>query len=175
MGTGFWIGLLLSIPISILANLFTPRIQVWLDSRNKKRALARTKNLQREYDQTRKYRENRGEFREYMLWVVIRATFVGALTGILTSLAYMIANFYQFSVIDSMGSFRFSSLLFVAAQFLSLIGTLLVVNICSSALKVYYRVKNFEIYEESAKKNLAEKMADTSVVTSPESETASRN
>ena len=149
METGFWLGLLFSIPISILANLFTPTVQAWLDARNRKRSLERTKNLQQEYYQVKQFREDRSEFREYLIWIVIRTTFVGSLVGILASFVFAVPSFFDILDLDYEQTRVVRNLLYAAGQFVSLVGGLLIVNLCSSALKVYYRVKNFEAYEES--------------------------
>jgi hypothetical protein len=155
MDAGLWIGLLLSIPISILVNLFTPKIQAWLDSRNRKRSLIRTKYLQQEYEQVRYYRENRGEFREYLIWIVIRTTFVGSLVGIFAAFVFVIPNFFEILNLEYEQTRIIRHVLYIAGQLISLIGALLIVNICSNALKVYFRVRDFDIYEESVKKNLS--------------------
>jgi hypothetical protein len=151
----FWLGLLLAIPLAIAANLLTPQIQSWLDERNKNKALARTKDLQTEYELIKSYKTSREDFREYLLWIVIRTTYIGSLIGIFAGLAFGIPNLFDIVGNYDRGWEIVRSIFFIGGQALSILGALLVVNICNNALQVYLKVKNFEAYEISVQRNLS--------------------
>jgi hypothetical protein len=161
--TGLWIGLLLSIPLSILANVFTPGIQRWLDARSRGRALARTKNLEIEYEQVKRYREKREEFHEYLLWTVIRTTFVGALAGIVAGLTVVIPTIFTpewFFPARLFVAGIARSILYATGQVVSVAGALLIINICRTALGTYYKVSHYDEYEASVQINRKQKIQE---------------
>lgn len=147
----FWIGLLLSIPIAIATNLATPRIQKWLEVSSKKRAVEKTKDLQEEYQRILVYVNNPDEFTSYLLFVVIRTTLIGSVVGIISGLAYVAGQlssslFYVYEI---------SGFIYAAAQIISIIGALMIVNICRTAASTWYKVKNFDRYQQTVRESEA--------------------
>ncbi len=158
MNNAFWIGLLFSIPLSIFANLVTPRVQRWWDSKSEQRASARTKDLRAEYQQVKLFRSSRDEFHEFLLWVIIRTTFVGAVLGIVAGIAFLIPEVFDSVWIGydtTMGLRVFRSTFYVISQTISIIGTLLIVNICKNALSIYSKVRAFDEYEASVREYIS--------------------
>jgi hypothetical protein len=51
----FMLGLVLAIPLSIIANIYTPKVQQILDQRSKERALRRSKDMELEYQKVKAY------------------------------------------------------------------------------------------------------------------------
>ena len=49
MDTGFWIGILLAVPLAIVANLLTPKVQSWLAARGATKIAKRHDKLRAEY------------------------------------------------------------------------------------------------------------------------------
>jgi hypothetical protein len=71
MNSGFWLGLILAIPLAIIGNIVTRPVEKYLDSRIRSRALRRTRITRQEYERVKRYRENREEFYEFMLRSVV--------------------------------------------------------------------------------------------------------
>jgi hypothetical protein len=151
--SGIWVGLLLSIPLSILANVATPRVQRWLDARNRTRALQRTAGMASELAQVTRYVKDRGEFREYLLWTIIRTTFVGALCGIISGLIFVIPRILPFDRMSEGLSFA-QNAAYSGGQAVGIVGALLIINICRAALKTYYNVTNYSEYEAHVVRHL---------------------
>jgi hypothetical protein len=75
MNNAFWLGLILGLPLAIVANVLTRPVQKYLDSRIRSRALRRTRATRQEYERIKHYRQNREEFYEYMLKCIILVLF----------------------------------------------------------------------------------------------------
>jgi hypothetical protein len=140
-----WLSLLLAIPLSILANIVTPFVQRWLDKFNEKRVLERTKGLQKEYEQVKHFAEDRSEFKEYLLWVVIRTTLVGSLVGIFSQALNAVGNILYVG-----------GILYAISQVIGIIGSIMVINLCSDALKIYSKVQRFDEYQKFVVKEFPE-------------------
>jgi H+/gluconate symporter-like permease len=58
----FLLGLILAIPVSIIANVFTPRVQRTLERRSRSQALRRSKKTKEEYYEIKNYVQNIDQF-----------------------------------------------------------------------------------------------------------------
>lgn len=152
---GLWIGLLLSLPLSILANILTPKFQSWFDSRNRKKSLQKNRNLQAEYEKVVKFKNDRQSFHEYLFWVVIRTTLIGSLLGVFAGIIFAIPNIFDILEIPYSEIDFIRNTLYALGQSMSVIGALMIVNTCSTALRNYYKVKNFDEYEKFVKENIS--------------------
>ncbi len=149
------IGILLSIPIGIATSLITPWIQGKLDQLNKYRSLAATKRLDDEYRRVLLFRNNPHEFTQYLVQVAIQTAFTSAFVGIIAGLIYAIAQATVAIPSGMGGAMNFDEInfirtsLFVFGQFVTLLGSLLIMNICRPALSVRAKLQNFDEYSKS--------------------------
>jgi small-conductance mechanosensitive channel len=99
MNGSFWLGLTLGIPLAVLANLLTRPIQGWLDSRIRSRALRRTREKQRDYEQAKRYRAHRDEFYEFLLesltFMILWTGSLVLLTGITVMLLIVQSHIFK--------------------------------------------------------------------------------
>jgi hypothetical protein len=150
-----WIGILFSIPIGIATSLVTPWIQRKLDQLDKYRSLAATKRLDEEYKRIRAFRDNPHEFTQYLVQVAIRTTFTGAFVAIAAGLIFALAQAIAALAtrpktgMDYEDIRLFSTGLILIGQFVSLVGSLLIVNICRPAIGAWTKLKNFDEYSKS--------------------------
>jgi hypothetical protein len=142
----FWLGLILGIPLAILANILTRPVQSRLDSRIRSRALRRVRDTQREYEEAKRYREHREEFYEFMLrslvWMV---TWTGSMIlGLSTFLLVYLADLRHLS--EELRLIVGSIVLLCVA-----VSAFMVRSWRSRALNTAYRVRNFPEYESRVK------------------------
>ena len=141
MDIWFWLGLALAIPLSILANIYTPRVQSYLDERRERISSKRFEKVKKEFEEIKYYFENKSELRNEMLAVMIRTTYILSLVGIISGLA----NIPSFQI--DYDKQLLYTLFAVLPLFISIIGALVIVKICSDAMKLYSKVKGFKKLE----------------------------
>jgi len=133
----FFLGLFLSFPLSIFANLLTPKIEKFLSSRSYKSKQKRIKKIKQEYQQVKQYYENRIMLVEYLLINILKTIAIGFL------MIFFVTWF------DSAFS---SSILVILANSLSKIlvmfGSLVIVNWTTNALDIYAKVKRYNDYQK---------------------------
>ena len=140
MDFGFWIGLAVSIPLAIIANLMSPKIQIWIDNRSKIGTLKKTKRLKEDYLKAKYYIEHRDEFREYLLFIIIRTTYIAFIVGIISGFGALSPELIR--------PYSIGSAVYSIAQMFSIFGALAIVRICSLAIRNYNKIKNFKDYEQ---------------------------
>lgn len=141
---GFWVGLAVSIPLSILANILTPRFQRALDARSQQRAVRRTNELRRELDRVRGLAADTAAFHSYLLWIVLRTTLVGSLVAIIAGLAFMLPTLARAT--GGMMQSTMFDIGYAVGQGITLFGSLTIVNMCREGLRTYYRVKDLDSF-----------------------------
>jgi MFS family permease len=172
----FLLGLLLSLPASILANIYTPKIQNWLAERSIMRSAKRIDALREEIALVSSYREAPMKFHEFLLGTVLRAIYITSVGGIVAA-GFFIAGqastaivYPRFYIPYTLLRFSVSDLLTMMGQLVGLLTALFLVRICSSSLQVLNRVRNFTRYRGSVEgvlNRLAEKQP---AMPSPEQE-----
>jgi hypothetical protein len=90
--TLFIAGLIASIPLSIIANVYTPRVQDWLARRSTTRLTRRVKELRGELKAISDYRNDRLSLNELLLGVILRTTYVGSIGGILAGALFIMGR-----------------------------------------------------------------------------------
>jgi hypothetical protein len=146
----FIIGLALAIPLSIAANIFTPRAQEWLSKRSSKRLVSRTRSLVRDYETTKSYVENPVKFQAFVSSRVV------TLCGRIFFLAVFLVTF---TLIQSYGGSSSGWGLEgkIASYITSALMILLVIltNLINRDMqKTIERVRNFEEYTQYYEKQL---------------------
>ena len=148
-----WVlGLILSVPLSILASYMKDGIDWWLAERSIESALQLQAAILEEFEHVETMYNDRSVFKEYLLWVAIRAIMVGALAGMVTSGFHIIGAAFRvglrwrrFYIPREVGG----EISLVFALIPSVVGGLLVFDICSEGLTAFNRVNNFGEYNET--------------------------
>jgi hypothetical protein len=168
MDSGLFLGALLSVPTGILVGLATPAIQRRLESFGQDNALRRrVRAAKAEYElaQIATFRRRPSEFTQYLVYVGIKISFIGAAIGIFAGLSYLTGQFlsvYQADVmvraaelgratdITNQRMWQFISMIPTAlGQLVTIVGTVMILRTAGSALTAWTRVKNFERYKKS--------------------------
>ncbi len=152
MDINLWISVFLAIPLAIVANVFTPKVQVWLEGRGKKRSKKRVAQLQSELDQLGHYHDYPEKFNQYLLGVVIRATFTGSLVGIIAAITYILSRLGRTFVNIEFVYF----LVQFSGQFVSMVGAMIIINICSGAIRTMNRMRNYSTVSQQLKAQISE-------------------
>lgn len=129
LNSAFWIGLALAIPLSILGNLITPRIQSWLSTRSESAAKKQVEVTEKEKTRISGYIEKPQHLYIYLLGVIISATFLGSVLGVFSGIFFLTANFVSYPIMYATG------------QLLAIFGGLLVAKICFDAISTIGKVK----------------------------------
>ncbi|GGA14327.1 hypothetical protein [Okeania sp. KiyG1] len=141
----FFLGLFLSVPFAILANLLTPKIdkflssrnsqiEKFLSSRNSQLKQKRIIKIKQEYQKVKQYYENRMMLVEYLL------------ANILETISLAVVIILYITVIDSLfpASMSANSL----SKIFVILGSLVIVNWTTNALKIYTKVKHYNDYQK---------------------------
>lgn len=128
----FWLGLAFAIPLSVLANLVSPKIQDFLSKRFV--AAARSRELQRtkEAERVIEYVNDSAKLNTYLLVTLIVATMFGAMIGVFTALLFIL------------GTFSRNDLSTVLAQAMTVFSGLLITKICLDAVRIATKVRQEE-------------------------------
>ncbi|EPI4958354.1 hypothetical protein [Vibrio parahaemolyticus] len=137
LSTEFWIGTGLAIPFSILASLITPKIQQWIDNRSQKSAIKRSQELRNELERIKALKDSSEKLKLYLLETIIKTAFYTAVTSALAMPLWAAGSV-----------FYFGGILNFVGQCIALIGALLVVQVCSRAIKDLSRIRNFSEFEQ---------------------------
>ena len=146
----FFLGLFLSVPFAVFANLLTPKIEKFLSSRTIEKFISkfissyssklkqkRIRKIKQEYQQVKQYYENRIMLVEYLLINILKTIALGFL------MIFFVTWF------DSAFS---SSILAILANSLSkilvMLGSLVIVNWTTNALNIYTKVKHYNDYQK---------------------------
>ena len=125
----FWLGLAFAIPLSIVANLFTPKIQDWFSRRSAASAARREVARSKEQARIAEYVRDPAKLNSFLLTTLVVATMLGAGIGAFTALLYMMGTIAEG---------RFGAML---AQGLSIFGGLLITGVCLEAAKISIKVR----------------------------------
>lgn len=151
----FWIGLAVSVPLSVFANMITPIAQRWWEKRSRTNALRITSSLKAEYDEVKRYKLERSLFHEYLLLTIIRTTVTGSLAAFAVNVASTAGNFLG-------GNFLFYSV----GNMISILGALVIVQVCMRAIRIYGRLRNFDDYQSFVFKELMIEGAESTTTSS---------
>jgi uncharacterized membrane protein YeaQ/YmgE (transglycosylase-associated protein family) len=157
MSEEFWLGILLSIPVGIGSAVIAPWVQQKIDSVGKRRSLALSHNTKKEFERIKFYKANPSEHTQYLVQVAIRIALITAALGIISDLFFMMAKFSETTVLPPFFyGYLSDSLLFIFGLVPSLIGAILIMNLCRKALSTSTKVRNFEEYKSGLSSILTE-------------------
>lgn len=152
--TSWWLAVLLAVPLSIMANLLTPPIHNWLSDRSTEQAIERLTDLEKEYSEVSKYASNKPAFNSYLLSVVIKSALYLAFIMIINRLLSYAASFIDApeSALNKNKTFLTLHTLYAL---ISIVGLLLIFNLCNSAQKMYDNVEQYGNYSMSVKSEIS--------------------
>ncbi|MGD1853392.1 MAG: hypothetical protein ACFB2W_04005 [Leptolyngbyaceae cyanobacterium] len=137
----WWLSIFFAIPLAVAANLITPKVQSFFETRSKEAALEQLELLSEQLTRTEFFANSPQEFNQYLLAQLITIALLGAIlqiSSVLLPAAFpIIKNKYA----------RIS--LLVISQSIIVIISLIIIFITRDALSDYYRVANFDEYKES--------------------------
>jgi hypothetical protein len=149
MNKDILVGLFLSIPIGIITSLITPHVQKLNQIISQKARIKANNITKKEYEILKKYYENKTELSLFLISTIIKTTFISAFMSIL-SYIFFISSLILYPIINYVDiNYLFNVHLILPAigQTVLLIGSILIVNICKSAVNVWKKIKNFDEYE----------------------------
>lgn len=150
----FLLGLLATIPLSIVGALLTLPIQRWMDKRTANLSTRRKQQLKEEYLKIKEYHDDTPLYHTYLLTIVLRLTFIPAVAGLFSAMVFILAGLFQTYLQFNQnvgGSFGFglAQALYTIGQVISTIGTIMILVIASRALRIISRVRRFSDFEKS--------------------------
>lgn len=145
LNSSFWLGLAAGIPLSILANLLTPRAQQWLARRSSSKAANRVSILKAEIENLERLVSEPGRLQTYLLESVLGITLLISMFAVLAGTAFAIGSLFP----------GFARLL-PLGQLLVVCGAIVVSKECIEALRKSSRARNIEEYRAKVKSQLSE-------------------
>jgi hypothetical protein len=145
------IGAILSIPISILANIMTPTFQKWFDKRARTAYSKSLAELKKEYEQIKIFKEKPASFQFVINEFLIKGVIVLCLLGLGMAyfmLLYIFDNFHLgIPLVQADTVKNILGLLSTIAWLLVLAFMASIMNGLINLLSKYSRLKQFEKYE----------------------------
>jgi len=156
MSIDLWISIVFAIPLSIFANIVTPKLQFWIDSRaelTKKRklhVLQKRRKLQllaikKELDEVIKLHQDKAALIQEHLYSLIKVALYGAIASI---------YFGMFGILEN--SWLLHGFITLSYQFISLIVGVLIFNTCIKAMRLHGKVKYYEKYKAESARLISE-------------------
>ena len=151
----FWVGVMISLPIAILANFLTPILKRRIDNAGEKKLKVRKEELEREFNKVQNFIKNPSLLSSYLISIVIKTTFVGALAGIIVGLLSLFSQWQ-----DRVGVLPISWDVHDIFNFLMIIVSVsvsvVIFQLCDEGIKAYNRVNNFEKYKNRVQKQISD-------------------
>lgn len=136
LNLSFWLGLAAAIPLSIGANLVTPRIQRLLAKRDEKKSEKRRAELRAEFERVKGLTESRDLLHTHLLQNILVITFITSFFGAIAAALFALGNFFP-----NVRS------LFQLGQVTAVVGGVSVARICLDAIRDTNRVREFDRYK----------------------------
>ena len=160
MSIDLWISVALAIPLAIAANMATPRVQRWLDSRlskGKERKIAEQSekrkeqlfSLQKEYDEVSLLHADPSKLTHHYLDTLLWVAFFGAFGSIYGAI---------FSVFGELGQWQgtWGIVGRVGAQTIALLTAMLIFSKSTKSIRIARRCRDFDSYSKKTKALIAE-------------------
>ena len=145
MDANFWLGLAAGIPLSILANLITPKTQQWLAKRSSAKAAKQVIQLKEELAELERLVSEPGRLQTYLLEGVLLITLLTSMFAVITGLAFAIGSFF--------GS---PSHVMAFGQLLAVGSAIVVSKECIDVLRKSNRARNLSDYKARVIAQLSE-------------------
>tara|TARA_R110000787_G_scaffold11122_1_gene37271 strand:+ start:154 stop:654 length:501 start_codon:yes stop_codon:yes gene_type:complete len=150
-----WISIALAIPLAIVANLFTPKLQKWLDARlersknekiEKKEAARKLQleGLKKDLLEVTKYHDNKAELNQLFLVSLIKVAMYGAIGTIYGAIFPFMGELTSW---DGVGGVVGRT----GAQITALAVSMLIFMTCAQTMRMHKKVRDYEEYEKTTK------------------------
>ncbi|MGI5224020.1 hypothetical protein [Actinoallomurus sp. CA-142502] len=147
----FFLGLALSIPLSIISNIYTPRVQSWIANHSSSRAKKRLNLLADELHELNGLAQHREALNTRLISDVLKVTLISAITAIMSGIFFAIAN--SLTGPDGPHLMRISnyritltSIFATSGTLVGILGSVVVVIICLNSLRLRQRVYSLKEY-----------------------------
>lgn len=170
----FWLGLLASVPLAVLANLLTPWLQDRWARRNYDRARRRVAVRERELAKVASIRGTPGALTEHLLVTVLSIVAIFAVTTLITSAVATVVTAYETTQVlsppdvagieaelehleegevffDQSPAFVVTQVSYLVTQLIFLPAMLAVTVLALNTLRLVRRVRNYETYTRETK------------------------
>ncbi|TVL30117.1 hypothetical protein [Shewanella algae] len=155
MSIDLWISIALAIPLAIVANLFTPKLQRWLDARLERSKKAKIEKkqfsrklqlerLRKEFSEVSKYKNDKSELNQFFLVSLIKVAMYGAIGTIYGAIFPFMGELTRW---DGVGGVIGRT----GAQFTALAVSMLIFMTCIQTMRMHKKVRDFEEYEKNTK------------------------
>jgi H+/gluconate symporter-like permease len=146
----FILGVLVSVPITVIGGLYATRLEKRLANRSEKRAKARVAIIKREYEEAKKYHDNPIQIIFFVGVWVLWLTIYWILQSLLDALFSFSANGSYFANQNGV-----ASLINVADSLVSVIFLTYIFRSGYRAYRIVRRVRDFDSYQSSYFQELA--------------------
>lgn len=136
LNSSFWIGLAAAIPLSIAANLLTPKIQQLLSKRSDAKTAKRIAEIREEYERVLGFTKNPDALHTHLLQNILFITFFTAFFGAISGALFAAGSFVQNS-----------QPFFQLGQVAAVVGAVAVARICIDGIRDTNRVRQFDWYK----------------------------
>lgn len=164
MSIDLWISVALAIPLAILANIFTPRVQRWLDGRlskgneRKAKKLATQRQQQllsllKELAEVQALQEDKSNLTHHYLDALLKVAFYGSFGALYGAI---------FGVFGELGAWNGVAAVIgrFGAQATALLTAMLIFITCAKAARIARRSRDFAKYKQETEKLIAELAQD---------------
>lgn len=141
----FWLGLALAIPLAVVANIFTPKIQQWLASFSQSRAQKRIAYLSSVLEEYKELGSSPEKHHTFLLESILLITLLTSFFAVISGLLFAFSSFHSERVI-----------VFFMAQLVSALGAATICKECFSTIIKSKRAKQISKYQEEIEKELEE-------------------
>lgn len=160
MSIDLWVSIALAIPLAIAANIFTPRVQKWLDTRvsyvrerkaaeQLQKRQAQLASLEKELSEVEALTSDKMNLTHHYLSALLKVAFLGSFASIYASIFTFVGEIGRWDgpwgIIGRLGA-QVTALFVATAIFL----------ICYKAAKAASRAKNFAAYKEQTERFISE-------------------
>ena len=149
----FWIGLALSVPLAIIANLITPKIRNLLDTVDERKIKKKIQILESDLKTITNYKDNPAEVSAYLLSIIIKTTFLGAFVGVITGTTVIFKQYFTVKIFPN-ASLSVNDLFTFFIVIVSISSSLVIFKLCEEGIKTYNRYSNFTEYSERVLKEI---------------------
>jgi hypothetical protein len=146
LNLSFWLGLAVAIPLSIAANLLTPRVQQWVGRRSSVKAERQSKLLLSQMEELERLTSEPGRLQTFLLESVLIITLLTSMCGVLSGVLFACVGFFPST----------ARLLLPMGQLLVVGGAIVVGRECIDTLRKSSRARNIEKFRVQVAKQLAE-------------------
>lgn len=156
MSADLWLSVALAIPLAIAANIITPKVQRWLESRafkgkeqkaakQAKQRQAQLESMKAELEETKALYADKTKLIHLNLIALLRVTLYGALGTLYGTIFGFVGEISNWTEAARLG-----------AQATTLIVAMLIYFTCSKALRLSIRVSHFSSYKARAEHFIGE-------------------